>query len=219
MRRFRSECTIRQEAPRSRPYGWRRDVPPAPAHPCGFVQRRPAPRRPACPAPGSARVSRAAHMLRNACHRFERRPRPYTPTPYMYTMRDLGLGCKSSARGRRDVLGFAALGLEAVADAAHGFEKDRIRRIIGDMAAQTHDEIVDGTRGCVLAHAPHLFQQLFAWNVAPLVPYQIAQQLGFHDGEANAAAALFVVGVRDAQLERGEVDGASGKGVGLFGLA
>src|SRR6202012_4057021 len=98
----------------------------------------------------------------------------------MYRMRDLGSGCKSSARRRRGALRFAALGFEAVADAAHGFEKDGIRRIIRDVAAQAHDEIVDSSRVCVLTHAPHLFQELLAWNVAPLVPYQIAQQLGFH---------------------------------------
>src|ERR1700733_5895696 len=137
---------------------------------------------------------------------------PYTPTPYNYRMKDLLSGGKWSEGFLR-----ALLRIEAIADAAHRPEKDRICRIVLDITAQPHDEVVDGARVGVLAHAPHLLQQLLARNTAPLMPHQVAQQVSLHDGETNAAAVfvvlVWVVLVRDAQLKRGEVDGAPGKGI------
>src|SRR3984885_1019994 len=142
---------------------------------------------------------------------------PYTPTPYNYRMKDLLSGGKWSEGFLR-----ALLRIEAIADAAHCSEKDWIGRIVLDITAQAHDEVVDGARVRVLAHAPHLLQQLLARNAAPLMPHQVAQQVSLHDGEANAAALFVVligvvlvrvVLVWDAQLECGEVDGAPGKGI------
>ena len=49
-------------------------------------------------------------------------------------------------------------GQEAVADAANGFEKLRLRRVVFDVTAQTNHEVIDGARIRVLAYAPDLFQ-------------------------------------------------------------
>src|ERR1700755_273040 len=103
------------------------------------------------------------------------------------------------------------LWVKAIADTAYGLEKDRIGGIDLDIAAQAHDEVVDGARVRVFAHAPHLLEQFLARDAASLMTHKITEQVGLHDGETDAAAI-------DAEFERGEVDGAAGEGEGRFGL-
>jgi hypothetical protein len=81
----------------------------------------------------------------------------HIPPPPIDMMLDPGAGCKRSLGGGQGVLR-----VKSIADAAHGPEKDGIGRICFDIAAQAHDEVVDGAGVRILAHAPYLLEQLLA---------------------------------------------------------
>ena len=74
-----------------------------------------------------------------------------------------------------------------------------------DVAAQAHDEIVDGARVGVFVQAPDVFEDGFARNGAAVVPNQVAQQLGFHQSELDGV-------VLGAQFKVAEVDGLAVEG-------
>jgi len=54
------------------------------------------------------------------------------------------------------------------------------RRVVLNVAAQAHDEIIDGARVGVFAQSPHLLQHAFSRDGGAFVVNQEAQDAGFH---------------------------------------
>src|SRR5436190_10462064 len=95
----------------------------------------------------------------------------------------------------------AAVGHEAITDAAYRQEVTRRGRIILDVAPQTHDEVVDGARVGVFVHTPHVLENGFAGDRPPAVLHEVAEQACLHGRQCEAI-------VTAGQLERVEVDHA-----------
>src|SRR5438876_1831685 len=88
-----------------------------------------------------------------------------------------------------------------------------IRGIVFDIAPEANDEVVHGPSIGILVQSPDLFENRFAGNILALVPDQMAQEFGLHQGETNGRSVHL-------KLELAKIDGASAeleKSV-LFGL-
>ena len=80
---------------------------------------------------------------------------------------------------------FLRVGDEAIADAAHRLQVNRVHGIIFKVAPESDDEVVDRARIRVLMQMPDLIQNFAARNGAARVGNKIAQQFDLHHGEAN----------------------------------
>ena len=67
-----------------------------------------------------------------------------------------------AARGTPDSDSASGSAHEPVADAAHGQQVPRLRRLLLDVAPQPDDEVVDGARVGVLVHAPDVLEHRLA---------------------------------------------------------
>src|SRR5579864_3873413 len=74
----------------------------------------------------------------------------------------------------------------------------RARRIVFNIAAQTHYEIVDGARVRVFMQSPNFSEHGFARDVFALMANQIAKDIGFHKSQWKNLIA-------DAQLQAIEI--------------
>src|ERR1700693_1455070 len=88
--------------------------------------------------------------------------------------------CARFGRDDRNFLSVFGFGYEAVAYAADSQQVPRTGRIVLDVAAQAHDEIVDGTRVRVFVQTPDFLEDRLARYHAPLIPDEMAKQLRFH---------------------------------------
>jgi len=100
------------------------------------------------------------------------------------------------------------VGDEAVADAADGCEMLRVGGVVFDIAAEADDEVVDGAGVGVFVDAPDLFENVFAGNDFTFAVGEVAEEVGFHDGEVSGA-------VGGDEFEGVEADGAVVEGVGV----
>src|ERR1700733_6786381 len=87
---------------------------------------------------------------------------------------------------------------------AHSQQMPRVRRIVLDIAPQSHYEIVDGPRVGIFMQSPHFFQYLLSRNNAAIIAYQMPQKFRLHQRQMNRASP-------GAQFERSEVDRLSVK--------
>src|SRR3954469_18200998 len=97
-----------------------------------------------------------------------------------------------------------AVGLEAIPDAADGYQIPRLGRIVLDVAAEPDDEVVDGARVRILAHFPDLFENLLPRHRSALMLHEIAQKTRFHGRQLQPLLTM-------TQLEGVEVDNAVAK--------
>src|ERR1700727_3642249 len=81
----------------------------------------------------------------------------------------------------------------------------RIRRIVLDVAPQSHDKIIDSAGVGILVQSPYFLENLFTGDDVAVVAYQVTQQLRFHQRQMNGMAP-------GAQLKRSEVDGLAFEG-------
>jgi hypothetical protein len=101
-----------------------------------------------------------------------------------------------------------------VADAAHGEQQCRPAGIVFHVAAETHDEVVDGARVGVFAERPDVFENRLARDRLAGVSDQVGQQVALHLGEVVGVPChlqLEGVQVDDAAVE---VQGAAGRRLG-----
>src|SRR5256885_1033784 len=75
----------------------------------------------------------------------------------------------------------------------------RLRRIIFDIAAQTHDKVIDRTRVGVFVQVPYFFEDGFSRNYFSIVAYEVTQEFGFHQGEMDGVS-------ESAQFEFAEIN-------------
>src|ERR1700720_806071 len=66
-----------------------------------------------------------------------------------------------------------------------------------DVAAEAHDEIVDGASGRVFVEIPDILQDGFARNGLAAIADQVAQQLCFHQCELEYLASASQLKVRE----------------------
>src|SRR5436305_1458542 len=107
-----------------------------------------------------------------------------------------------------------------ISHAAYGEQVARLRRFAFDVSAQTDDEVVDGTGVSVFAQVPHVLKNRLARDCLALVLDEIAQQVGFHQGELKAfgtGTQLQVLEV-DGLVAEGEAVAVRRLGLGLIGL-
>ena len=73
-----------------------------------------------------------------------------------------------------------------------------------DIAPQADYEIVDCASVSVFAQAPYIFQDRFARHGAAVLPYQMTQELGFHQRKLNGVvwcAELEIIKVYSPAVE------------------
>ena len=85
-------------------------------------------------------------------------------------------------RGARGVLGF---GEETVTDAADSEQVDGLGGIGFEVAAEADDEVVDGAGVGVFFDVPDILEELGAGDDLAGVVQEIAQEVGFHEGEMD----------------------------------
>ena len=73
--------------------------------------------------------------------------------------------------------------------------------VVFDVAAETDDEVVDGASVGVFVDAPDLFEDLLAGDDLAFVLGEVAEEVGFHQGEMSDA-------IGGDELEGVEADGA-----------
>src|SRR5438445_9657060 len=95
-------------------------------------------------------------------------------------------------------------GHKLISQPTHRKQVLRLGGISFDIAPQTYNEIIDGSRVGIFLQAPDLFQDLFARNGPPAVANEVTQQLGLHQRELEDLLAV-------AQLKFLEVHGLAGK--------
>jgi len=81
--------------------------------------------------------------------------------------------------------------------------------VVFDVAAKADDEVVDGAGVGVFVDAPNLFEDLLARDDLALAVGEVAEEVGFHEGEVSDA-------VGGDELQRVEADGAVVEGVFVF---
>src|SRR5215471_14974955 len=74
-----------------------------------------------------------------------------------------------------------------------------------NVLSEAHNEVVDRASIGVLPKAPHVFEKRFACHDSSLVPDQVAQELRFHQGQADGSRA-------GAQFQSREINRFAGKG-------
>src|SRR6266852_6480585 len=88
---------------------------------------------------------------------------------------------------------------KAVAYATHGLQVFGLRRVLFDIAAQTHHKIIDRAGVGIFVQSPDFFEDRFAGYHFSVVADQVAQKLGFHQREMDGIS-------KRAQFEFAEVD-------------
>src|ERR1700689_2836866 len=84
----------------------------------------------------------------------------------------------------------------------------RLGGIVLDVAPQADDEIIDCAGIGVLPQIPHIFQNRFARNRPSILPYQMTQQLRFHQCELHGVspgAQLESIKVQSLAVKREEI--------------
>src|SRR6202021_3244916 len=88
---------------------------------------------------------------------------------------------------------------ETASPAAPCEQMGRFSRIIFDIAAQTHDKIIDSACVGIFPQIPHIFQNGLARYALAILLYQMAQKFRLHQRE------LYSVGF-GAKLQRVEIE-------------
>src|SRR5271169_4024853 len=93
---------------------------------------------------------------------------------------------------------------EFIAYTSYGKQIAGFTRLPLNIPAQTHDEVIDGSRVGVFAQIPYFLQQLFARDGTAAIVDQAAKQVGFHHRQRNDLCAytqLQVLKVHDFVIE------------------
>ncbi len=87
----------------------------------------------------------------------------------------------------------------------------RVSRLFFDVAAQTHNEAINGARICVFMQSPDFFQNLFARDRTSVVADQVTQQLRLHERELKhrfTASQLQTLEIHGLAIELKNIAGA-----------
>ena len=63
----------------------------------------------------------------------------------------------------------------------------RVGGVVFDVAAQAHDEVIDGASVCVFVDAPDLFKDLLARDDLAFALSEVAEEVSLHEGEMGRA--------------------------------